>query len=89
MLTNIIFLAVGVFVTVWAFIILDRLTGIRNKPVGELQVDTEKEIVQLVFYSTQDLHLSIHDKTRVTFDVVHKSLDFKIPEEFTQGKQSL
>ena len=89
MLTNIIFLAVGVFVTMCVFIILDRLTETSNKPVGELQVDTEKEIIQLAFYSTQDLHLSIHDKTRVTFDVVHKSLEFDIPKEFTQGKQSL
>lgn len=76
MLTNFIFLAVGVFATTLVFIFVSR-----ESAVGELQVDTEKEILQMVFYSKIDLAKTIGTKKKVKFNIVHRTLDWDIPQE--------
>ena len=76
MVTNIIFFVLGVLFSGVAFMLLNR-----QKPVGELQVDSENEIVQVAFYSIQDLDTTIHQKQQITLNVIHKKIEFQIPQE--------
>lgn len=52
-----------------------------DKAVGEMRVDAEKELLEVAYYSVDDLEATIHEKDSVTFDVVRTTLDFQIPQE--------
>lgn len=46
---------------------------------GELQIDDEKEIVQVAFYGQKDLHEVVHNKDVVSFKVIRKPIEYDIP----------
>lgn len=76
MLTNIIFFICGVLITASVFLLWTKTSA-----SGELQVDEEKEILQVAFYSPDHLKKALAGKTRVTFRLVKKPLEWKVPQE--------
>ena len=76
MLLNAIFFVGGAITSGLLFIFLNR-----QDPVGELQVDNDKEIVQIAFYSIKDLHAAVHQKQQIKLNVIHKNIEFNITQE--------
>lgn len=75
MFSNIIFFILGSIVTLLVvLIILSRVTI-----DGELWVDDKKEILQVVFNSKEKLANGLK-KSSVGLKVVHKSIDWQIPQ---------
>lgn len=76
MLTNIIFFISGVVLTAAVVVLWSKTAA-----SGELQVDEEKEILQVAFYSPEHLKRALSGKSSVTFKLVKKPLQWKIPQE--------
>ena len=76
MLANVICLLAGVLITTLIFTLLNRAPA-----MGELEIDDEKEILQIVFYSRESLAKTIGKKKSASFKVTHKALDWQVPQE--------